>query len=748
MNKSRFTLHYVFLFCALFLSEALLAQLGFCNGNSGDPIFTENFGTGTSYGPPLPTGTTNYDFVGFNGPQDGEYTVGPNTFGNGWNLPSDHTPNDINGKALIVNASFTAGEFYNRTINGLCGSTTYEFSSWLINILPSSGCGGSGIPINVSFEIWDSTNSSKLAIGTTGNIFGSNSPTWQKFGLVFQTLVGQNTIILKMINNGQGGCGNDLAIDDIEFKSCGDIVTMSDSTNNTSVNICSSQLPYETILTATPDFSVFTSHFYQWQESTDGINWVDIPGETNQTISISTNASRSYRSKIAEFAINLDNPQCVIYSNVYIAVINQLPITPTTECWEVATINGTTCSWEITGTQPTEPSGLNCWETATFNNTNCSWQISGTQPVQPTIECWESITFDTTTCSWEITGTQPTEPTLECWETATFNTTTCLWEVIGTKPTQPTTALECWETQIFNNTTCTWEVTGTQPVQPTIDCWETTTFNNTTCIWEITGTQPTQPTVECWENTSFNNATCAWEVTGAQPIQPTIECWETISFNNTTCIWEKTGIPPTEPIELECWEITIYNDSICVWEITGAQEPIPTDIECWEIATFNGINCTWEVTGELPIVEIISSEENSIVVTTSTIGDYLYSLDGITFQSDPVFYNIDGGLYTIYVKARNCIEVVSIEYLHFYIPQFFTPNNDGFNDTFELKGIENYGTYEVYIYNRFGKILKSAINTPFSWDGMYNGIALPSSDYWYIIIIEDQRLQGHFTLKR
>jgi hypothetical protein len=65
MKKHFFTLNFVVLFCVFSSSETVLAQLGFCNGNSGDPIFTEDFGTGTSYGPALPTGTTNYDFLVF-----------------------------------------------------------------------------------------------------------------------------------------------------------------------------------------------------------------------------------------------------------------------------------------------------------------------------------------------------------------------------------------------------------------------------------------------------------------------------------------------------------------------------------------------------------------------------------------------------------------------------------------------------------------------------------------------------------
>ena len=423
--------------------------------------------------------------------------------------------------------------------------------------MPSSSCGGNGIPINVKFQIWDIADTSLLASGDTGNISGSNSPNWQQYGLVFQTLPSQTSVILKMINNGIGGCGNDLAIDDIVFKSCGDFISISDQVNNSSITICSTNTPFSQTLTVTPDNSVFSTHFYQWQESTDGINWTDIPGENSQTISISgITTSSFYRAKVGETASNLNNALCNVTSDIFQLTVESIPVAPIIECWETLTFNDANCSWETTGTQPTQPTGLECWQTATFNNT---------------------------TCLWEGTGIQPTQPTgLECWETATFNTTTCVWEIIG----------------------------------------------------------------------------------------------------------------------------------------------------------------------EQPIIETISSDGNSIVIITSNIGDFLYSLDGIIYQSSAIFPNIENRLYTIYVKVNGCNEVVTDEHLHFYISKFFTPNNDGINDTFDLKGIESYNSSEVYIYDRFGKVLKSAINSTFSWDGFHNDNPLPSSDYWYVIIIEGERRSGHFTLKR
>ena len=136
--------------------------------------------------------------------------------------------------------------------------------------------------------------------------------------------------------------------------------------------------------------------------------------------------------------------------------------------------------------QPPAPTGLACYETASFNTTTCSWDITGTQPVMPTLACYETASFNTSTCQWDVTGTQPAMPTLACYETASFNTTTCQWDVTGTQPAQPT--LACYETASFNTTTCSWDVTGTQPAQPTLACYETASFNTTTCQWDVTGT--------------------------------------------------------------------------------------------------------------------------------------------------------------------------------------------------------------------------------------------------------------------
>jgi len=89
-----------FLLVCFFVTKTQ-AQLSFCNGNSGDPIFEETFGTGTTNGPELPVGTTTYNFT-TGTPNDGDYTISSSTAYFDWHDTQDHTLNDVNGKSLIA----------------------------------------------------------------------------------------------------------------------------------------------------------------------------------------------------------------------------------------------------------------------------------------------------------------------------------------------------------------------------------------------------------------------------------------------------------------------------------------------------------------------------------------------------------------------------------------------------------------------------------------------------------------------
>jgi hypothetical protein len=121
-------LHFIF-------PDKMFAQL--CQGSLVDPVVNITFGSGSNPGPPL-VNTTNYTYIASDCPNDGYYTIvhsTSNCFGGTWHsVPQDHTPGDINGYMMVVNASYNPGDFFVKTVDGLCPNTTYEFAALIYNL--------------------------------------------------------------------------------------------------------------------------------------------------------------------------------------------------------------------------------------------------------------------------------------------------------------------------------------------------------------------------------------------------------------------------------------------------------------------------------------------------------------------------------------------------------------------------------------------------------------------------------------
>ncbi|RSK40715.1 T9SS type B sorting domain-containing protein [Mangrovimonas spongiae] len=164
----------------------------------------------------------------------------------------------------------------------------------------------------------------------------------------------------------------------------------------------------------------------------------------------------------------------------------------------------------------------------------------------------------------------------------------------------------------------------------------------------------------------------------------------------------------------------------------------------------------------LPSIDFQLNENNLIinenaltVVMTNTSITYEFAIDNNSFQSNNNFTNLSEGFHTLYVQDSNgCIiksinfniETSYIETLD--IPPFFTPNGDSFNDVWQISDPNNT-IKEVYVFNRFGKLLKQVSTSHLSWDGTYNGNILETNDYWYLINLKSgKQLKGHFSLKR
>ena len=110
----------------------------------------------------------------------------------------------------------------------------------------------------------------------------------------------------------------------------------------------------------------------------------------------------------------------------------------------------------------------------------------------------------------------------------------------------------------------------------------------------------------------------------------------------------------------------------------------------------------------------------------------------------------EGGLYTGFVRETHGCGLDFKPFIIITIPQFFTPNGDGNNDNWTIKGLINYPNASVKIIDRFGKLLVKLNAINYSWDGTLNGKSVLSDDYWYVFKVDESlpEIRGHFSLKR
>ncbi|RXG29984.1 T9SS type B sorting domain-containing protein [Leeuwenhoekiella marinoflava] len=193
-----------------------------------------------------------------------------------------------------------------------------------------------------------------------------------------------------------------------------------------------------------------------------------------------------------------------------------------------------------------------------------------------------------------------------------------------------------------------------------------------------------------------------------------------------------------------------------IYTVTAATtygcESVPKTIEviASEVATLD--ISTIEVTTENEINTIRITDLNQL-----GIGDYEFALDDALgpYQDEAVFRDVAIGFRMLYVRDKNGCGISNIEIPVLGFPKYFTPNNDGYHDEWGAAGLDNFNftAITVYIYNRYGKLLKSLVGFDQNWDGTVRDKTLPSDEYWYTALLTDssgelKEYKGHFSLKR
>ncbi|MBC7846379.1 MAG: T9SS type B sorting domain-containing protein [Flavobacterium sp.] len=161
-----------------------------------------------------------------------------------------------------------------------------------------------------------------------------------------------------------------------------------------------------------------------------------------------------------------------------------------------------------------------------------------------------------------------------------------------------------------------------------------------------------------------------------------------------------------------------------------------------------------------PYLEITYSDafENPTFILVNVLGvgsgNYEYKLDDFPYQDSNQFTNVKPGEHIIMVRDKNghCdpppINAVIINY-----PKFFTPNGDGYNETWNIPHLlPTNPNAPIFIFDRYGKFLKEITPATGGWNGMYNGQPLPSTDYWFTVDYDEKGtskvFKSHFSLKR
>ncbi|AWM13996.1 hypothetical protein DI487_09095 [Flavobacterium sediminis] len=201
---------------------------------------------------------------------------------------------------------------------------------------------------------------------------------------------------------------------------------------------------------------------------------------------------------------------------------------------------------------------------------------------------------------------------------------------------------------------------------------------------------------------------------------------------------------------------TLSNDSTLEVSEAASYYVVVTNLD----TNCEGISNTVVVEETNPATNIVTTvtdaftDSATVVVTVSggNNGDYLYQLDEESLQSSNVFTGVSSGEHQItVVDTQGCTflqdTVTVIDY-----PKYFTPNGDGIHDTWNIVGLNATDNTKIYIFDRYGKLIKQISPEGEGWDGTYNGHPLPSTDYWFSVeYLENQvvkEFKAHFSLKR
>lgn len=214
--------------------------------------------------------------------------------------------------------------------------------------------------------------------------------------------------------------------------------------------------------------------------------------------------------------------------------------------------------------------------------------------------------------------------------------------------------------------------------------------------------------------------------------------WYKINATNEIEVSHLQTVSLTEPGRYRLELTTFYTDGSVPRSCSNSKQ---FEVKASNIATIN----------QIEIRDFVA--DNRITIYATGEGNYEYALNDANgpYQDSNIFKNIPPGKNIVYVRDKNNCGILNREIYVLGYPKFFTPNGDGYNDLWQITGRhpDFFSNSKIYIFDRYGKTIKVLRLDDKGWDGIFNGVQLPSSDYWFRVFLEDGRVfTGHFALKR
>ena len=192
------------------------------------------------------------------------------------------------------------------------------------------------------------------------------------------------------------------------------------------------------------------------------------------------------------------------------------------------------------------------------------------------------------------------------------------------------------------------------------------------------------------------------------------------------------------------YQVHVIDAAGCSWSaIYTVDQPPVIGIDSTVLVHANGSN-----------ISTLGAADGSITVDANGgTGPYTYLWsNGVTTATAD---GLTAGAYTVTITdANGCVQQFSFlldQPSGVQLPTGFTPNGDGFNDLFVVRGIEEHHDNQLLVFNRWGNVVFDQLNYRNTWGGEnVQGEPLPNGTYFVILRLgsDAANLQGYVDLRR